>query len=1140
MKKTVAKLRSNSLAGNTFIRRFGFRSIAAQVILAAMTLMTVLSVQAQQTVRISPDVRVQYIGAEHTRVYSNILVRIVNSGDSNQLDISAVGPLNTTITFNTNSFIPGTNTTTTQLIMFIAATNVALGSYPVTINVSGGATASTNILLIAGHLWEPDTTNDLNWTTAGNWTPNSVPGPNDNVIFKDSDVSMSNFLSSTITVGSLNYLRDTNGTVNETAIGSGATLSVTGSNGVVVSVDTIIPNSKQANVQFHGPGGTFAVNNPETDFVMNSVNTGGNGTTVNMTNLDTLILDVNRFGAGDATFAGYEGAIPRLGAQNVNISLAKTNIIRLYYNEPFTSDSIRFTNAMQLFQNGNDFNNGAANTFSFGISNLVLAESFGAAISRVGAAGNLVRFHPQFISTNFPVPYVKFRGTNGGRMKFFGLAIDDTTNSSGSNTRITANFNGGTLDLLAEEMVIARTPSFGTNQGNARAEGHLLFNRGTVDVNLLRLGYHPFMADNRSQGDITVVSNGILVVNNELQLGTFSGNAAPLGAAHQGWGRLIINNGGTVRANSITVAATTNLDSRITMSGGNLVVSNTVASPDSRLRLFSMDNRSVITLFVDAALTTPYIYVSNLTTLGVINTIRIPSLANVTTYPAQIPLISYESATANPNIVIDLPIGGVFASMVNNTGNGTIDVVLDTNPPPTLVWSGTASANWDTAALNWNNGTTNFANGAFVRFDDSATGNTNITVVGTVIPAQSSSSPGTVVSNILNDYSFSVGTISGSGTLVKQGPGMLTIDAISEVPMVVEDGIVAGSGAIGITVIQSDAALVYTGNINGGLDSAGLSINSGTLTGPLVVRSGGIVTNMGTMSGSVNFQTNAILVNTETGFLNVSGAVTVDNNSLFENSGTTELDSPLTISGTFTGTGKIERDASTANLGTAPVNIGGTFSPGTPASPIGTNTVSTRLNLNSGSRTIIEVDTVNNVNDLIVATTLNFGTPPSPALIVMTNINGSFAVGQAFQIFTNSFGDPFIPIGGDPGWNTNNILFDIRPVSPGLGMAWETSDLRTNGIIRITAVNTTPPVLDSGLLTVFTTNLVTTNISTNVVFKLDWPDENTGWRLEQQANSLSVGLNTNWTTVPFSQLSNEFSFPFVITNPAVFYRLVHP
>ena len=47
-------------------------------------------------------------------------------------------------------------------------------------------------------------------------------------------------------------------------------------------------------------------------------------------------------------------------------------------------------------------------------------------------------------------------------------------------------------------------------------------------------------------------------------------------------------------------------------------------------------------------------------------------------------------------------------------------------------------------------------------------------------------------------------------------------------------------------------------------------------------------------------------------------------------------------------------------------------------------------------------------------------------------------------------------------------------------------------------------------------------------------------RLEGQTNSVNVGINNNWFTVPGSSTTNEVYLPVNPANGAVFYRLVYP
>jgi hypothetical protein len=74
-------------------------------------------------------------------------------------------------------------------------------------------------------------------------------------------------------------------------------------------------------------------------------------------------------------------------------------------------------------------------------------------------------------------------------------------------------------------------------------------------------------------------------------------------------------------------------------------------------------------------------------------------------------------------------------------------------------------------------------------------------------------------------------------------------------------------------------------------------------------------------------------------------------------------------------------------------------------------------------------------------------------------------------------------------------------------------------------------------------NVTPTNITmvaTNGGLQLSWPLDHTGWRLQAQTNSLSVGIGTNWSEVAGSSSTNEVFIPIVTTNGTVFLRLVYP
>ena len=69
------------------------------------------------------------------------------------------------------------------------------------------------------------------------------------------------------------------------------------------------------------------------------------------------------------------------------------------------------------------------------------------------------------------------------------------------------------------------------------------------------------------------------------------------------------------------------------------------------------------------------------------------------------------------------------------------------------------------------------------------------------------------------------------------------------------------------------------------------------------------------------------------------------------------------------------------------------------------------------------------------------------------------------------------------------------------------------------------------------TNIGVTRSNGNIY--LSWPTDHTGYTLQAQTNSLSVGINTNWVDVPASTTTNQVVFPVNPANPSVFYRLYY-
>ena len=68
---------------------------------------------------------------------------------------------------------------------------------------------------------------------------------------------------------------------------------------------------------------------------------------------------------------------------------------------------------------------------------------------------------------------------------------------------------------------------------------------------------------------------------------------------------------------------------------------------------------------------------------------------------------------------------------------------------------------------------------------------------------------------------------------------------------------------------------------------------------------------------------------------------------------------------------------------------------------------------------------------------------------------------------------------------------------------------------------------------------ITSSVSGNQL-TLSWPADHTGWTLQTQTNSASVGLSATWHDVAGSTATNQMTFTIVPANPTVFYRMTYP
>jgi hypothetical protein len=574
-------------------------------------------------------------------------------------------------------------------------------------------------------------------------------------------------------------------------------------------------------------------------------------------------------------------------------------------------------------------------------------------------------------------------------------------------------------------------------------------------------------------------------------------------------------------ASNILVGGATKLSAggnNITLNtGGTLIVSNGIAGEDKKLTTLSMSNSRLV-LHVDGARTTPYVYVTNLTTSGTFNAIKLATVVGLNTDPQTVKLISYDTAALN--FSLELP-AGLFGFLENDTVNKTINAVLTTVPPKNTVWDGDTNGNWDNTTTNWQ-GDVVFLPGDSATFNDSATGTRAVTVVG----IQTVGSGGVTVSNAGPAYSFTGGTIAGTSAMTKNGTGALTMDCTSQLPITILAGnlTVTASGSVGAVTVPSGSTLNSAGSVSG-ITTAGSAINSGTVAANGVNVTGGTFLNTGTVNGAVNVSAaSATATNALGGIIQNVGistiAGTLVNNGRINAASTGNNRVAVNANALITGTGTVA-DPDGYNTGIdGRLAVTGTIAPGN--NGIGTFVVEGRFDLNQNANLVVEVDISGSATNHDIVACDYWGAIRGN--LVMTNIGiGTFAPGQSFLIVSNNFG-----LLNDDNINPN-ADFRFVPPSPGLGMIWDRTDVFTNGIARIKAIPSTPT--DIGFL-------VTTNRMV-----LSWPTSYIGWELQQQIRALTNGISvfaTNWTTVVNSQTTNQVFITITPSTGAAFYRLTHP
>lgn len=132
-------------------------------------------------------------------------------------------------------------------------------------------------------------------------------------------------------------------------------------------------------------------------------------------------------------------------------------------------------------------------------------------------------------------------------------------------------------------------------------------------------------------------------------------------------------------------------------------------------------------------------------------------------------IIKYTSRTGLGNFVF-MPISGITANVVTNTANKSIDLKITS--APIVTWKGNHNNLWDYTTANWtlSGSPLDYSDGISIFFDDTAL-TTNVDLTTTL-------SPGSVLLNTTNTYTFGGLGSLGGGALTKNGSGTLILDVV--------------------------------------------------------------------------------------------------------------------------------------------------------------------------------------------------------------------------------------------------------------------------------------------------------------------------------------------------------------------------
>lgn len=383
-----------------------------------------------------------------------------------------------------------------------------------------------------------------------------------------------------------------------------------------------------------------------------------------------------------------------------------------------------------------------------------------------------------------------------GKLTLAGLVGKQTASAGGAASDIDLTVSAGTLVLAAQNtrtgattIASGATLQAGDGGGTGLIGGSALTNNGALVFNYGSSSTVTISNVISGNGSINKTGAGILALTGNSS--SFSGNidlaagSIRLGPS-VGSGTLTVRDGafisaglaatnGTSQAGSLVLEDNSESDFRVGLANDSIVLSGTISAPPTGPHLINI-------------LGTP--------TSG--GTIRLIDYTGT-------PLGTTEFSRFSLGI---FPAGAATYQLVNNTADTSIDLLITLEDQ---LWTGSTDGNWNAASTNWAMAGTPAVPVIFNSehpsvFNDNPT--TSAVIVGTGI------TPSKVTfNNSITSYVFSGEGIGGSGTLVKNGSAITTLEQANSYN--------------GGTIINQGTLRIGSGGLTGDIGSGAVSIASG-------------------------------------------------------------------------------------------------------------------------------------------------------------------------------------------------------------------------------------------------------------------------------------------------------------------------